>query len=124
MIMGMIVAADLRLLSSDLAIYLGADVGHPGPGVLKPSVASLVWSYDLYASKYMATTSLQSPHQEIITDLRSMVSAAIGRYGDASKAAPRKIVFFRDGVSEGEFETVRAFEIQAIKGDHINLNFE
>ena len=26
--------------------YLGADVGHPGPGVAKPSVTGLVFSYD------------------------------------------------------------------------------
>lgn len=72
----------------------------------------------------MARTCLQSPHQEIISDLRSMVCTAICSYGDASKAAPRKIVFFRDGVSEGEFETVRSFEIKAIKGDRIKLHFK
>jgi hypothetical protein len=26
--------------------YLGADIGHPGPGVAKPSAASLTFSYD------------------------------------------------------------------------------
>lgn len=34
---------------------------------------------------------------------------------------PRRIVFFRDGVSEGEFQTVFTQELGALKGQ---LNFE
>ena len=34
--------------------YLGADVGHPGPGVAKPSVTGLVFSYDEGATRYAA----------------------------------------------------------------------
>ena len=34
-------------------MFPGADVGHPGLGVAKPSVTGLVFSYDEGATRYM-----------------------------------------------------------------------
>lgn len=50
--------------------YQGADVAHPGPGVVKPSTTSLVWSYDCHATQYKALVEIQHPKQEIISDLQ------------------------------------------------------
>ena len=55
-------------------VWVGADVTHPGPGVAnRPSVASLVFSWDREASRYVATSRVQSPRQEMIGDLKDMM---------------------------------------------------
>lgn len=70
-----------------------------------------MWSTDPEATKYRGISRLQAARLEIIVDLQKMVEDVLNR----SKALPQNIVFFRDGVSEGEFEIVR-HEIAAIKG--------
>ncbi|ESK92884.1 argonaute-like protein [Moniliophthora roreri MCA 2997] len=97
-------------------IIMGADVGHPGPGIQRPSVASLVWSTDLDASKYCAVTSIQHPRLERIADLEGMAEIAIkdfaSRFGGTP---PSRILFFRDGLSEGEYKKTAQEEIQMLE---------
>ena len=95
---------------------LGADVSHAGPGVNKPSIASIVWSMDQAASVYKSVSSVQHPRAEIITNLGEMVKTAILSFVQVAKAPPSRIIFYRDGVSEGEFDTVKQREIPAIQG--------
>jgi hypothetical protein len=42
---------------------------------------------------------------------------AIGEFGDRNKCAPVRIVFFRDGLSEGEYEITGKEEIGDIMGE-------
>jgi len=94
----------------------GADVGHPGPGVRnRPSVTSLVWSHDQFATNYVAYSRVQHPRTEIIDGLKEMVMDAIDSFGQRNNFGPERIIFFRDGVSEGEFDQVAKKEIAAIK---------
>ena len=90
-------------------------MSHPGPGVLKPSIASLVFSVDKWATKYLAYTAVQHPRVEIVVHLGEMVKAAIVVFG-SKQLPPSRIIVYRDGVSDGEFEKVGQFEIPAIKG--------
>ncbi|KAG6817094.1 hypothetical protein H0H87_012862 [Tephrocybe sp. NHM501043] len=96
-------------------IVMGADVGHPGPGIMKPSVTSLVWSYDEYAARYVAFTGLQNPRVETIEGLQDMVKRAIVAFGMRNRTSPKRIMFFRDGVSEGEFDQVLKIELGAMR---------
>jgi eukaryotic translation initiation factor 2C len=41
---------------------------------------------------------------------------AISRFGKVNGTAPRRIMFFRDGLSEGEYAGVAELEFQDIKG--------
>lgn len=46
---------------------------HPGPGVRdRPSIASLVSSFDATFSRYAAFTRVQSPRVEVIEELEDM----------------------------------------------------
>ncbi|KAG2041475.1 ribonuclease H-like domain-containing protein [Suillus americanus] len=95
----------------------GADVGHPAPGMVnQPSVASLVYSFDRYAARYEAMMSVQHPRQEKIDELRKLVYRAIDEFGERNKIAPVRIVFFRDGLSEGEYALTGKEEIEDITG--------
>lgn len=97
-------------------MIMGVDVGHPSPGVMdQPSVASLVFSFDMDASRYEALTCIQRPRLEIIEDLGSMVKTAVNLFGSRNKTPPQRLILFRDGLSEGEYAQAAEREIQAIK---------
>lgn len=51
-----------------------------------------------------------------IIDLEDMARALIKNYYRMSKRQPARLLFFRDGVSEGQFDEVCRREIAAIKG--------
>lgn len=98
-------------------MIMGADVGHPAPGMInQPSVASLVYSFDRYAVRYESMMSVQYPRQEKIDELRKLVYRAIHEFGERNKIAPTRIIFFRDGLSEGEYAITGQEEIQDIMG--------
>lgn len=62
----------------------GADVSHPGPGVEnRPSVASLVWSWDTGGCRYSAVTRVQRPRSEVIEELKSMMEVCGAIVADA-----------------------------------------
>jgi eukaryotic translation initiation factor 2C len=95
---------------------IGIDVSHPPPKTLKPSVASLVWSYDQRGAKYGAFSEVQGPRDEIVSGLKEMVKKAILKFVSINNAIPSYMLFYRDGVSDGEFSEVGKVEIKAIKG--------
>ncbi|TFY67158.1 hypothetical protein EVG20_g4046 [Dentipellis fragilis] len=98
-------------------MVVGADVGHAGAGINnQPSIASVVASYDRGFSKYMTSVSLQEPRTEIITDLTKMMFEAMKFFYMKNQPMYKfRIVFFRDGVSEGEYDQVVQYEIPAIQ---------
>ncbi|KAJ7771757.1 argonaute-like protein [Mycena metata] len=99
---------------SETFMIFGADVAHPGPGTNRPSIASLVFSDDPNAAKYIAYSQVQAPRLEIIENLEGMVKEAILFFG-RNKQPPKRIIFYRDGVSEGEMEAVKLVEVAAIQ---------
>lgn len=108
--------ASSYLLIHELTCYSkGADAGHPGPGIQLPSVTSIVYSWDRYATKYAALTGIQQPRQEIIENFNRYVKTAITNFR-SSNGMPSCIFFFRDGVSEGEYMTVAREERDQLQG--------
>lgn len=95
-------------------MIVGADVGHAAPGVERPSLASVVFSMDNTFSRYQAIAKLQQARMEAIVDLKDMMVEAFGKFWAANERVPERVIFFRDGVSEGEFSRVREIEVGAI----------
>jgi Piwi domain len=58
-------------------LVTGADVSHPAPGSLLPSVAALVASMDQHASRYVASIRVQASRVEMIEDLANMFDVNI-----------------------------------------------
>lgn len=97
-------------------IIFGADVTHPSPGDTKtPSIAAVVASLDPNASRYCATVRVQDHREEIINDLANMIRELLIQFYKKTKAKPRKIIFYRDGVSEGQFDQVLKYEVRAVQ---------
>ncbi|KAL7984015.1 hypothetical protein Chor_002585 [Crotalus horridus] len=88
-------------------IFLGADVTHPPAGDgKKPSIAAVVGSMDAHPNRYCATVRVQQHRQEIIQDLAAMVRELLIQFYKSTRFKPTRIIFYRDGVSEGQFQQV------------------
>ncbi|KAH9914769.1 argonaute-like protein [Epithele typhae] len=104
-------------------IVMGADVIHPAPGTQgRPSFTSLVGNVDSDTAKYVAELQVQAGRQEMIEGLEEMAGKIIKMYQSyRSQAegkrgvAPTRIIFYRDGVSEGEFQQVLDYELPQLK---------
>ena len=103
-------------------IVFGADVTHPSSTETgTPSIAAVVASMDAHASKYQARVRAQRHEkgggaQEIINDLAVIVKELLMEFYKANKKLKAsKIIFYRDGVSEGQFDQVLAHEVRAVQ---------
>ncbi|XP_016662198.1 protein argonaute-2 isoform X1 [Acyrthosiphon pisum] len=109
--------------SMEGAIIFGADVTHPSPEQTTiPSVAAVAASHDTYGSQYNMEWRLQSPKVEIIQDLEDIVHIQLLKYKERTKTVPKKIFYFRDGVSEGQFLQLLEYELIAIRRACLRLN--
>ena len=103
-------------------IIFGADVTHPHSGdTTSPSIASVVASVDLQGSRYRALHRNQANRKEIIANLREMAKEHLVEFRRFTKWKPEKIIFYRDGVSEGQFDAVRQDEISALQKACLDL---
>ncbi|KAL0669300.1 hypothetical protein Bca4012_032004 [Brassica carinata] len=120
----------IPLISDRPTIIFGADVTHPQPGEdSSPSIAAVVASMDWpEITKYRGLVSAQTHREEIIEDLYKLVqdpqrgpvhSGMIREHLIAFRRAtgqkPQRIIFYRDGVSEGQFSQVLLHEMIAIR---------
>ncbi|KDO27771.1 hypothetical protein SPRG_07370 [Saprolegnia parasitica CBS 223.65] len=97
-------------------IILGCDVSHPGPGdKSRPSIASVVATMDAYACYHAATVRKQGHRVDIIEDLEGMVNELLRQFYAETRLKPLRILVYRDGVSEGQFQHVLQHEIAAIR---------
>lgn len=106
-------------------IFFGCDVTHPPAGDnKKPSIAAVVGSMDAHPSRYAATVRVQQHRQEIIQDLASMVKELLIQFYRSTRFKPNRIIFYRDGVSEGQFHQVLHHELIAIRSACLQLEYD
>ena len=102
-------------------MIFGADVTHPGPtdSKISESIAAVVGSLDpecvYYAARLFAQKTPKGQAYEMIHDLDKMVNSLLRKFHERNQSFPRKIVFFRDGVSEGQFPLVSFIKITTKK---------
>ncbi|KAG0165351.1 Eukaryotic translation initiation factor 2C [Apophysomyces sp. BC1015] len=114
--------AQIPFISQKPTIVFGADVTHPGIGDhSRPSIAALVGSMDARASRYASAIRVQANRTEIIADLANMVKELLKSFYQQCGQKPERILFYRDGVSEGQFKTVKKAEIEAIEAACLSL---
>ena len=61
---------------------------------------------DAHPSRYSATVRVQNHRQEIIAELAAMVREMLIDFYKSTRFKPHRIIFYRDGVSEGQFQQV------------------
>ncbi|KAI0223909.1 hypothetical protein L0F63_001755, partial [Massospora cicadina] len=105
---------DLADLKDPPTILLGADISSsPGLAEMR-SVAALIGSMDFAACRYASEVSFQKTN-DFIVDLQEMVMSLLRTYYKTTAAKPAQIIYFRDGVSNGQFRKVLDYEMRAIK---------
>ncbi|KAL1548639.1 Protein argonaute 10 [Salvia divinorum] len=124
------ISCRIPLVSDIPTIIFGADVTHPENGEeSSPSIAAVVASQDWpEVTKYAGLVCAQAHRQELIQDLyktwkdplRGTISGGMVRdllvsFRKATGQKPQRIIFYRDGVSEGQFYQVLLFELDAIR---------
>ena len=106
----------------DSTMLMGIDVTHPSPGSAKgaPSIATVVASRDRYLSQWPGSLRKQKGKQEMIDEgnaklgdcvnesiLKEMIKERLGVWRKSNQnALPKKILVYRDGVSEGQYNLV------------------
>ncbi|KAG6587931.1 Protein argonaute PNH1, partial [Cucurbita argyrosperma subsp. sororia] len=120
----------IPLVSDIPTIIFGADVTHPESGENSlPSIAAVVASQDWpEVTKYAGLVCAQPHREELIQDLfktwkdphRGTVAGGMIRelllsFKKATGQKPLRIIFYRDGVSEGQFYQVLLHELDAIR---------
>ncbi|RHZ51595.1 hypothetical protein Glove_476g12 [Diversispora epigaea] len=104
---------------SKKAMIMGADVYHPGP-IEKanghPSVAAVCASMNSdvtkYASRYRLNEILKN---ETIEKLSEMTEELLDEFKKRNQYLPDHIIFYRDGVAEGQFEKIMKEEVKVLK---------
>ncbi|KAG7172539.1 argonaute 2-like 6 [Homarus americanus] len=98
-------------------MIMGADVNHPSAGDGEsPSMAAVVASYDRFASKFSVEVRPQPHRVEIIQDLKEMTKNLLRSFFIYTKGhKPERIVMYRDGVSESQFQEVLSYELKAMR---------
>lgn len=106
-------------------ILIGADVNHPPPSARperQPSLAACVGSLNRSLSRYAVSVRPQTntindkKTIEEILDLEAMVKELLKEfYRSTQGKKPEKILFYRDGVSEGQFRKVREHEVACVR---------
>lgn len=108
--------ADLPLID-DLTMVVGLDVTHPSPTSRDgaPSIAAIVASYDKGLSNWPADGMSQTSRKEMIEGLPELMIGRLEYFRKLNKGRlPTKIIVFRDGVSEGQFNTVLDVEFKSM----------
>ncbi|CAF2754230.1 unnamed protein product [Rotaria sp. Silwood2] len=105
----------------DSLMFFGADVIHPTNVTRQhPSIAAVVGSGDSLRSTTAVRVCQQYPKEgkcsiETIVGMTDMGEQLLDYNRQANKVLPNKIVFYRDGVDDGQFGKVITHEIPAIR---------
>ncbi|XP_034483722.1 protein argonaute-2 isoform X2 [Drosophila innubila] len=109
---------DVRTKLSNV-MYLGADVAHPSPDQRDiPSVVGVAASHDLFGASYNMQYRLQcgggGGAREEIEDMDGIVTEHLRVYHQYHKRYPEHIIYYRDGVSDGQFMKIKNLELKGI----------
>uniref|UniRef100_A0ACD5X2A0 Uncharacterized protein n=1 Tax=Avena sativa TaxID=4498 RepID=A0ACD5X2A0_AVESA len=107
-----------RIFSDEEPVmFMGADVTHPHPlDDSSPSVVAVVASMNWpSANKYVSRMRSQTHRKEIIEHLDVMAGELVEEFLKEVGKLPGRIIFFRDGVSETQFDKVLKEEMHAVR---------
>ncbi|KAK4399510.1 protein argonaute 2 [Sesamum angolense] len=107
-------------------MFIGADVNHPGPkNVSCPSIAAVVGTVNWpAANRYAARVGPQEHRREQIINFGAMCLDLVKTYVRLNNIMPKRIVVFRDGVSEAQFVMVLNKELLDLRRVFYNSGYQ
>ncbi|MCJ1434414.1 hypothetical protein MMC27_003782 [Xylographa pallens] len=106
----------LGIIEKGKTMLLGIDVTHPAPGsdATMPSIAACVANTDQRCGQWLGSVDKQEGRQEMVENLEAMVSKRLKVWASKNGSFPENLIVHRDGVSEGQYDTVLKTEESAI----------
>lgn len=107
-------------------VVIGADVSHSAPGIRGPSMAAMTVSMNVQGTRYAAAVETNGHRVEMITDenIEKHIIPLV-KFGWSPRVgqgrAPANVIYFRDGVSEGQFAQVIDQEVAAMRKSFAKL---
>ncbi|VDN33859.1 unnamed protein product [Gongylonema pulchrum] len=108
----------------DPTLFVGVDVTHPRPGKRANSIATVVGSVNLDATRYETSIKVQHPQAERIVYLVDALKERLLAFYKAVGTSPKHIVIYRDGISETEFLNTLKEELASVKAACRKLDSE
>ncbi|KAJ3285346.1 hypothetical protein HDU79_007393 [Rhizoclosmatium sp. JEL0117] len=97
-------------------MVMGAAMTHPGAGVYGDvSNVAVVGSIDNKYVEFRSVVRAQAPKVQSIADLEGMAHTLFQLFYTRNRVLPKRIIFLRTGVSDGQMEEVSLVEINALK---------
>ena len=106
--------AKLGIVGQNKTMIVGLDVTHPSPGSSEsaPSVAGMVANLDNKLAQWPGILRVQEARKEMVSDLGEMFQTRLQLWrGKHEQWLPENIIIYRDGVSEGQYQTVMEEEM-------------
>lgn len=107
------------------SMIIGADVTHTPQGVWLPSLCAMSVCMDQFGGRYWGACEANGEKAEMIarTNLEAMLTPLLREWMSTVGGGrpPDNVYYFRDGVSEGEFEHVLQREVQDMKSVFMQL---
>ena len=104
------------------ALLLGADVTHPTNNSNGTSIAAVVGSIDDKFNSFPGSISVQEQKRETITEMSKMCVERIMAYYKSVGKLPKCVLFYRDGVSLGQFDIILDEEVTAVKNSFATIS--
>lgn len=97
----------------DNTMVVGIDVTHPSPGSATgaPSISCVVASTNSQLFQWPGSIRAQTGRQEMVDGLDEMIGERLKHWQKLNKRLPGKIVVYRDGVSESQYDQILTLEI-------------
>ena len=108
----------LGIVKEGMTMLVGIDVTHPSPSSLQgaPSIAGMVASIDSKLAQWPASITAQRSRSEMVIHLEAMMVERLKTWqAKNNERLPNKILVYRDGVSEGEYEAVLREEFPCLQ---------
>lgn len=104
-------------LAGTRTMLIGADVSHASQGNPSGSYASMVGSTNLTGTRFAAIANTNGTRSECISgkNIFKFIMTLLRCFKMCTQQKPDRIVYFRDGVSEGEYDQIIRVELEAIK---------
>lgn len=100
-------------------MIIGADVSHAAPGSQAASFAALTVSMDAAAVRYAAAVETNGVRVEMIAtrNIEDMLRPLLREWqmNTGQGYLPKHVYYFRDGVSEGQYQNVLKQEVADMK---------
>ena len=103
------IPSSLGILKQAGTMVIGIDVTHPSPGSRSsaPSIAACVANTDNSCGQWLGVIGLQDSRVEMVQGLPAMVRNRLEIWKASNKQIlPKRIIVYRDGVSEDQYQTV------------------